>query len=205
MTRGSLIVLPATPERWPDVETIFGAKGCSVARGCWCMHYRRSGSAPSLSSVANRSKTYRAGLKALVDTGKPPGLVAYRGDVPVGWVSLAPREEFARLQRSPVMKPVDDKPVWSIICFVVPVEHRGQGVARALLQGAIAYAREHGATVVEAYPVDKRGPSKDDAMWFGAKSMYDHAGFKEVARRKPTRPVVRLEVNVIDNRRRRRA
>lgn len=185
-------VHPATPDRWPDVEAIFGAKGCSVARGCWCMHYRRSGTS---SSVASRSKTYRAGLKALVETGKSPGLIAYRDDVPVGWVSLAPREEFARLRRSPVMKPVDDTPVWSIICFVVPAEHRGQGVARALLQGAIAYARKHGATVVEAYPVDKRGPSKDDAMWFGAKSMYDHAGFKEVARRKPTRPVVRLDLH----------
>ena len=192
MTRANLAVLPATPERWPDVEAIFGAKGCSVARGCWCMHYRRSGTS---SSVARRAKTYRAGLKSLVETGKPPGLVAYRDGVPVGWVSLAPREEFARLKRSPVMKPVDDKPVWSIICFVVPAEHRGQGVARALLQGAIAYAREHGATVVEAYPVDKKDPSKDDAMWFGAKSMYDHAGFNEVARRKPTRPVVRLELH----------
>jgi GNAT superfamily N-acetyltransferase len=191
VTRAKLIVLPATPARWPDVEAIFGAKGCSVARGCWCMHYRRSG---TLASVTSRAKTYRAGLKALVETGKSPGLVAYRDDVPVGWVSLAPREEFARLERSPVMKPVDDKPVWSIICFVVPAEHRGQGVARALLQGAIAYAREHGATVVEAYPVDKRDPSKDDAMWFGAKSMYDHAGFREVARRKPTRPVVRLDL-----------
>jgi GNAT superfamily N-acetyltransferase len=190
-----IIVLPATSQRWPDVEAIFGAKGCSVARGCWCMHYRRKGSAPSLSRVANRSKTYRAGLKALVDAGRSPGLVAYRGDVPVGWVSLAPREEFARLQRSPVMKPVDDKPVWSIICFVVPAEHRGQGVARALLQGAIAYAREHGATIIEAYPVDQIDPAKDDAMWFGAKSMYDHAGFTEVVRRKPTRPVVRLELD----------
>ena len=188
-------VLPATPQRWPDVEAIFGAKGCSVARGCWCMHYRRSGSAPSLSSVANRSKTYRAGLKALVDAGQPPGLVAYRATVPVGWVSLAPRADFARLARSPIMKPVDDVPVWSIICFVVPAEHRGQGVARALLQGAIAYARDHGATVIEAYPVDKTAPSKDDAMWFGAKSMYDHAGFREVARRKPTRPVVRLDLH----------
>ena len=190
----TLTVLPATPDRWPDVEAIFGAKGCSVARGCWCMHYRRSGSAPSMSKVASRSKTYRAALKALVDGGKPPGLVAYRGDVAVGWVSLAPREEFARLERSPVMKPVDDTPVWSIICFVVPPEHRGQGVARALLKGAIAYAREHGATVVEAYPVDKKNRSKDDALWFGAKSMYDHAGFKEVARRKPARPVVRLDL-----------
>jgi len=191
----NVTVLPATPDRWPDVEAIFGAKGCSVARGCWCMHYRRSGSAPSLSSVAKRSKAYRAGLKALVYADRSPGLVAYRDEQPVGWVSLAPREEFARLERSPVMKPVDDKPVWSIICFVVPAEHRGQGVARALLQGAIAYAREHGATVIEAYPVDKAHPSKDDAMWFGAKSMYDHAGFKEVARRKPTRPVVRLNLD----------
>jgi GNAT superfamily N-acetyltransferase len=190
----TLTVLPATPDRWPDVEAIFGAKGCSVARGCWCMHYRRSGSAPSLSQVASRSKTYRAGLKALVDSGKPPGLVAYRDNVPVGWVSLAPREEFARLERSPVMKPVDDTPVWSIICFVVPPEHRGQGVARALLKGAIAYAREHGATVIEAYPVDKPARSKADALWFGAKSMYDNAGFKEVARRKPARPVMRLVV-----------
>jgi GNAT superfamily N-acetyltransferase len=190
----NVTVLPATPERWLDVEAIFGAKGCSAARGCWCMHYRKSGRVPALSNVAYRSKTYRAGLKALVDKGKSPGLVAYRDGVPVGWVSLAPRDEFARLRRSPVMKPVDDKPVWSIICFVVPPEHRGQGVARALLQGAIAFARERGATVIEAYPVDKSSPSKGAAMWFGAKSMYDHAGFKEVARRKPTRPVVRLDL-----------
>jgi GNAT superfamily N-acetyltransferase len=183
-------VLPATPARWPDVETIFGAKGCSVARGCWCMFYRRSG---SWQFGASRAKANRAELKALVDAGKSPGLIAYRGKVPVGWVSLAPRDEFAKLKRSPVMKPVDDKPVWSIVCFVVPSEHRGQGVARALLQGAISYARKHGATLIEAYPVDKADRSKDDAMWFGAKSMYDHAGFEEVARRKPARPIVRLE------------
>ena len=188
-----LIVLPATPERWPDVEAIFGARGCSVARGCWCMFYRRSGTGYS-SLGGSRAKANRAALKALVDTGTPPGLIAYRGRDPVGWVSLAPREEFAKLARSPVMKPVDDKPVWSIICFVVPSLHRGQGVARALLDGAIAYARKRGATLIEAYPVDRSERSKDDAMWFGAKAMYDHAGFKEVARRKPTRPVVRLEV-----------
>ena len=186
-----LNVLPVTPERWPDVEAIFGAKGCSVARGCWCMFYRRSG--PGLIG-ASRAKANRAALKALVDAGQAPGLIAYRSKAPVGWVSLAPRKEFAKLKRSPVMKPVDDKPVWSIVCFVVPSEYRGQGVARALLQGAIAHARKQGATVIEAYPVDKSDRSKDDAMWFGAKSMYDGAGFKEVARRKPARPVVRLEV-----------
>ena len=91
------------------------------------------------------------------------------------------------------MKAVDEQPVWSIVCFVVPAEHRGQGIARALLQGAVAYAREQGATLVEAYPVDRPTRSKDDYMWFGAKSMFDKAGFKEVARRKPHRPIVRFK------------
>ena len=190
----TLKVLPATPERWPDVAAIFGARGCSVARGCWCMFYRRSGGGQSWPIGGTRAKGNRADLKALVDAGKSPGLLAYRGKVPVGWVSLAPREEFAKLRRSPVMKPVDDKPVWSVVCFVVPAEYRGQGVARALLEGAVAHARRHGATLIEAYPVDRPERSKDDAMWFGAKSMYDAAGFEEVARRKPTRPIVRLEV-----------
>ena len=187
-------VLPVTPARWPDLEAVFGARGCSVARGCWCMAYRRSGAQYPLWPDTSRAKTNRADLKTLVDKGKTPGLVAYQGRVPVGWVSLGPREEFKRLQRSPVMKPVDDKPVWSIICFVVPLAYRGQGVGYALLQGAIVYARKHGATLIEAYPVDKRERSRDDAIWFGPKSMYDRAGFKEVARRKPMRPVVRLKV-----------
>ena len=126
--------------------------------------------------------------------GNPPGLVGYRGKVPVGWVvSIGPREDYAKLKRSPVMKAVDEQPVWSVICFVVPAEYRGQGVARALLKGALAYAKEHGATLVEAYPVDKPTRSNDDYMWFGAKSMYDKARFKEVARRKPQRPIVRIK------------
>lgn len=187
-------VLPVTPARWPDLEAVFNARGCSIARGCWCMAYRRSGSQYPSWPDRSRAKDNRADLKALVNKGKTPGLIAYQGKVPVGWISLAPREEFARLKRSPVMKPVDDKPVWSIICFVVPLAYRGQGVGYALLHGAIAYARRHGATLIEAYPVDKKRRSKDDAMWFGAKSMYDRAGFKEVARRKPARPVVRLKV-----------
>src|SRR5204862_5728100 len=135
-----LTVAPLTPDRWSDLETIFNAKGCSVARCCWCMAYRRSGSRESFPPGMTRAQANRADLKALVDAGNPPGLIGYRGKVPVGWVSIAPREEFARLQRSPVMKPVDDKPVWSVVCFVVPPEHRGQGVAHALLRGAIAYA-----------------------------------------------------------------
>jgi GNAT superfamily N-acetyltransferase len=189
-----IAVHPATPERWPDVEAVFKAKGCSVARSCWCMFYRRSGEAPSLPAGASRGESNRRSLRRLVDKGSVPGLIAYRDGAPVGWVSLAPREQFLRLEKSPVMKPVDDKPVWSVICFVVPAEHRGQGVARALLEAAVKFARKNGAKLVEGYPIDRPTRSSDDTMWFGSKSMYDRAGFEEVARRKPARPVVRLAV-----------
>src|SRR5262245_60801752 len=189
----NVTVRPATPERWSDLEAVFMGRGCSVARGCWCMAYRRSGQQP-LPAGTSRAAANRAALKHLVQAGKPPGLIGYRGKTPVGWVSIAPRDEYARLKRSPVMKPVDDKAVWSVVCFVVPAEHRRQGVAHALLHGAIAYARKRGARLMEAYPVDKAARSRDDAMWFGAKSMYDRAGFREVARRMPARPVVRLKI-----------
>ncbi|MBL8342703.1 MAG: GNAT family N-acetyltransferase [Rubrivivax sp.] len=189
-----LVVHPLTPARWPDVEALFNAKGCSMARGCWCMAYRQSGHV-TVPAGQSMSDFNRNGLRALTEAGQPPpGLIAYRGKEPVGWVSLGPREQFARLARSPVMGPVDDRPVWSIICFVVPTAHRHQGVAHTLLQGAIEFAARHRARLLEAYPVDKAVRGADAWMWFGAKSMYDRAGFTEVARRKPERPVVRLVV-----------
>jgi len=188
-----IVVRPLTPERWPDLERVFGARGCSVARGCWCMFYRRTGEEPVPAGLT-RAQANKKALKALVRKDPPPGLIGYRGKEPVGWVSLGPREDFRKLEKSIVMKAVDDARVWSIICFVVPGEYRGQGVARALLDGAIAYARKRRVKLLEAYPVDKRGKSADDSLWFGTKSMYDDAGFVEVARRKPQRPVVRLSL-----------
>ena len=158
------------------------------------MYYRRSGSRAQLPAGSTPAQANRADLKALAGSAEPPGLIGYRGKVPVGWVSLGPREDYAKLRRSSVMKPVDELPVWSIICFVVPSQYRGQGVAAALLEGAIVYATKRGVALLEAYPVDKAGRSNDDGMWFGAKSMYDRAGFNEVARRKPSRPVVRIRV-----------
>lgn len=156
------------------------------------MAYRHSGPQPQPPPGTTRAQVNRTQLKTLVDAGRPPGLIGYRGNVPVGWVSIGPREDYAKLARSPVMKPVDDQRVWSVVCFVVPAEYRGQGVAQALLAGAVTYAKKQGAKLIEAYPVDKPSRSNDDYMWFGAKSMYDKAGFSEVARRKPHRPVVRL-------------
>lgn len=156
------------------------------------MYYRRSGKRAPPPKGSTVAQANRRDLKALVDAGEFIGLIAYQGRTPVGWLSLGPRAGYAKLQRSSVMKPVDDLPVWSIICFVVPSEYRGQGVARALLDGAIAFAKRRRVRLLEAYPVDKPSRSHDDFMWFGAKSMFDAAGFEEVARRKPARPVVRI-------------
>jgi predicted GNAT family acetyltransferase len=184
-----MTILPLTRARWADLEAVFMARGCSVARGCWCMFYRQEG---TRLGGAERARKNKAELKALVAAGKEPGLIAYEGEKPVGWVTLGPREDFKRLKNSRVMKAVDHTPVWSVVCFVVPSEHRGRGVAKALLKGAIKHAREKAAKVLEAYPIDKPGPSSPNDLWFGTKSMYDAAGFSVAARRKPERPVVRL-------------
>jgi len=191
----AVVVRPLTPSRWRDLEAVFGARGCSIPRGCWCMFYRESG-APSLAAGRRLAQVRKDRLRSLCEAGPPPGLLAYAGRTPVGWVTLGPRTEFLKLQRSPVMKPVDDAPVWSIVCFVVLPAFRQRGVARALLRGAIDYAAKRGATILEAYPVDRRARGPDDSMWFGAKSMYDQVGFHEVARRKPGRPVMRLSLPV---------
>ena len=150
------------------------------------MYYRRSGASSSAAPQENKKA-----LKSLVGSGHVPGLIGYQDGSPVGWISLGPRKDYAKLQRSPVMKPVDDKPAWSIVCFFVDPRARGRGVAEQLLKAAIDYARSQGVTRLEAKPIDKNERSPPDFIWFGAKSMYDRAGFKEVARRKDTRPVVR--------------
>ena len=181
-----LTVQPLTRDRWDDLVELFSRPGGSIVRGCWCMYYRKSGG-----SGLGRGKANKRAMKALVNGGTVPGLIAYRDRRPVGWISLGPREDYARLERSRVMKRVDEKPVWSIVCFFVDSKERGQGITRALLRDAIDYARSNGATLLEAYPIDKKARSHPDFMWFGAKSLYDHAGFREVARRKETRPVVR--------------
>jgi GNAT superfamily N-acetyltransferase len=109
----------------------------------------------------------------------------------VAWISIAPREEFSRLGRSPIMKPVDDAQVWSIVCTYVAKVHRGQGVQHRLLAAAIDHAREQGVRTLEAYPVDKPQRSHDDFMFFGSRSLYERAGFTVVVRRSPTRLVMR--------------
>lgn len=190
----NLVTRLLTSERWPDLETLFMAKGCSMARGCWCMYYRESGKV-SVPDGLTSAEYRRQQLQALAAGDPSPGLIGYRDGVPVGWVSLGPRDAFPRLRRSPVARAVDDLPVWSIVCFVVPPVYRHQGIATGLLRGAIAFACERGAVALEAYPVDKAVRGPNEWLWNGAMSMYLKAGFVEVARRRPERPVVRLMLN----------
>lgn len=178
------IARPLTPETFADLEELFGRPGGSIVRGCWCMYYRRTGSDTT-------GRTNHRQLCDLVEAGTEPGLVGYLDDVPVGWISLGPREEYAKLRRSPIMKPVDDEDVWSIVCTFVDKAHRGRGIQRKLLSAAVDYARERGARLLEAYPVDKPTRSHDDFMFFGSRSLYERAGFREVVRRSPTRVVMR--------------
>src|ERR671918_199014 len=166
---------PATKERWSDLVELFDRP---IVRTCFCMYYRKSGD-------TGAGEANRRAMRQIVEAGPPPGLIGYEDGRPVAWISIAPREEFSRLGRSPIMKPVDDKPVWSIVCFFVPSEARGRGMADRMLKAAVDYARANGARLVEAYPVEKPGRSHPDSMFFGARSMFDRAGFTEVARRKP--------------------
>jgi GNAT superfamily N-acetyltransferase len=180
------VVRPLDSDTWPDLEDLFGLPGGSIVRGCWCMFYRRSGKPAAAGSADNRAQ-----LRALADEGRVPGLVGYLGDQPVGWISLGPRADYLKLERSRVMKPVDDAEVWSIVCTYVAKAYRGQGLQHRLLAGAIDYARDNGVRLLEAYPVDKAERSHDDFMFFGSRGLYEHAGFTEVVRRSPTRIVMR--------------
>jgi GNAT superfamily N-acetyltransferase len=185
---GEFRAQPLTADTWPDLEDLFGLPGGSIVRGCYCMFYRRTGSADA--GADNKSA-----LRDLVREGVVPGLIGYLDDSPAGWISLGPREDYLKLRRSPIMKPVDDAAVWSVVCSFVARRYRGQGLQDELLSAAISFARDSGVQTLEAYPIDKTQRSHDDFMFFGARSLYERAGFTEVVRRSPTRVVMRLELS----------
>lgn len=181
-----LRVAPATPERWDDLARLFGARGACA--GCWCMWWRRSPADWSRGKGAGN----RRALHRLVASGDPPGLLAYDGREPVGWIALAPRESYPRLARSRTLAPLDDVPVWSVTCFFVAKGHRRKGVSVALLEAASDYAARRGARMLEGYPVEPRSAAIPDAFaWTGTAAAFRKAGFREAARRSATRPIMR--------------
>jgi GNAT superfamily N-acetyltransferase len=192
---GAFSARPLTTQTWADLEELFGLPGGSMVRSCWCMFYRRSGTSPGAGGPPGSVKAAnKQAMCDLVGSGIVPGLIGYSDGRPAGWISLGPREEYAKLRRSPIMKPVDDTPVWSVICSYVARPFRGQGMQHLLLDAAIGYARASGVGVLEAYPIDKPARSHDDFMFFGTRSLYERAGFREVVRRSPTRVVMRVEL-----------
>jgi GNAT superfamily N-acetyltransferase len=184
-----LIFRPLTAVRWSDLVELFGQRG--ACGGCWCMYWRlRSGE-----FARNKGAGNRRALQRLVKSGPPPGILAYAGRRPIGWCAIAPRQDYVRLERSRVLKPIDAQPVWSVSCFFVAGEYRRRGVSVALLKAAAEFARRRGARVIEGYPVEARSRSAPPPfVWTGLPGTFLGAGFVEVARPSPSRPIMRCEL-----------
>lgn len=189
--------MPLTPDRFADLAALFEQGG--DPKWCWCASFRLRSLHFTKAKPADNRAVLEAAMAHDAQEGRAPGLVAYRDGAAIGWVSLGPRHAFERLGASRILAPVDDTPVWSIVCFVVGRRSRGQGVARALLDAAIDYARAHGATTLEAYPIELAAGERIASAntYGGTLSMFERAGFEVVTRRKANsvtreRPIVRL-------------
>jgi len=184
-----MVVRPVTPKRWDDLVELFGPRGACA--GCWCMYFRLS----RKEFERRQGASNRRALHRLVSGGRVPGMIAYVDGVPAGWVALAPREEYPLLSRSRILEPVDDKPVWSVVCFFTARGYRRQGLTVALLREAAAYAKRRGARCLEGYPIDPAKEALPDTFaYHGLAPAFREAGFREVARRSATRPIMRLDL-----------
>ena len=184
----SVNIAPLTPELWEDFLTLFGKSG--ACGGCFCMWWRLS----ARDFEANKGDQNRRLMKELVFSSKQPGILLFLDDKPIGWCSLAPRNEFPRLNRSRILKRVDDKYVLSIVCFYIDRKYRRQGFSELLLKGAIDFARSRGAKILEAYPIDAKKEYPAVFAFTGFVKPFARAGFKEVARRSEKRPIMRLSL-----------
>jgi GNAT superfamily N-acetyltransferase len=190
VAEAKLEIHPLTRDRWDDLVTLFDRPG--DPKGCWCMFWRVRGR--DFDKLWGNGA--RAAFRGVVDEGPPPGLLAYRDGAPVGWCAVAPREAYPRVLRSRVIGPADDAPAcWAVVCFYVERSERRGGVAAALLEAAVAFAADHGAAAVEGYPKDTEGARKGaNELFVGSMSMFAEAGFEEVARNSPQRPIMRREL-----------
>lgn len=180
---------PVTASRWADLENLFGERG--ACGGCWCMFWRL----PRKQFDAGKGAGNKRALKRIVISGKEPGVIAYLKKEPIGWCAVAPREQYIALERSRILKPVDDKPVWSISCLFIRKPYRRKGVSSQLLQAAVEFAAKRGAAIVEGYPVEPSMEKMPDPfLWHGIPSAFTAAGFVEVLRRSKSRPIMRFEV-----------
>lgn len=177
---------PLTYERWKDVENLFGDRG--ACGGCWCMHWRLS----RKDFEEKKGEGNRIALKRLVKGKAQTGIIAYDQKSPVGWIAFAPREQYPKLETSRVLKAVDDKPVWSVVCFFIEKNYRRKGLTVELLKEAEKHARKNGARILEGYPIEPKTENYAPVFAFtGLAAAFRKAGFTEAARRSETRPVMR--------------
>jgi GNAT superfamily N-acetyltransferase len=187
---GNLTFAPLAVARWKDFERLFGPRG--ACGGCWCMWWRLT----AKEFERRKGASNKRAMKALVRRGDVPGILAYAGEEPVGWCAVAPRAAYPRLARSRILRPVDDVDVWSIVCFFIGKAWRRKGLTVALLRAAVDFVKSRGGTVVEGYPVEPaKGNIPDTFAYPGVARAFEAAGFVEVARRSPTRPIMRYVVN----------
>jgi GNAT superfamily N-acetyltransferase len=180
-----LSIRPLTPDLWPALEDLFGARG--ACNGCWCMAFRIGSAYRKRPPEENK-----AAFRAIVRRGPPPGLLAFHEDVAVGWCQLTPRDEVPALDRAWRLARVDEAPVWSISCLYVRIGYRRRGVTAALIDAAVKAAKRAKAPALEAYPLDaSRTPSASST---GFVTTFARAGFKIVARRVPPRPIMRHDL-----------
>ena len=180
--------LPATPARWKDLQTLFGPKGACA--GCWCMWFRL----PRSEWAAGKGEGNKRALAQLLRAGTEPGIIAYAGREPAGWVALAPREEYVRLASSRTLKAIDERPVWSVSCFFIGRAYRGQGLMTQLIVAAVAFARKRGATLLEGYPANPKKRTADAFLYTGTRSAFARAGFEVAARPSQAAVIMRRAV-----------
>ena len=188
---------PATPERWSDLESLFGKNGANA--GCWCMFWRLE----RAMFKKTKGEGNRQILKQIVEGDEQPGILAYDGMQAVGWCGIAPREKLAALENSRILKRVDNQPVWSITCFFTLKEARRQGIMEALIKAAVKHAKSNGAQIVEAYPINMQSPKlagqtfNSYSGYMGVASAFRALGFEQVGQASETQLIMRL--NLADN------
>ena len=172
--------------KWQDFETLMGERGgCG---GCWCMAWRLNAAEFKKSKGEGNKKL----MKSIINKNEPAGIIAYQNDEPIGWCAFAPREKYKRLEKSRVLKPIDDNPVWSITCFFIKKEFRRKGLSTELLKNVIAYCKKNKIRILEGYPVVPYNNNIPAAFaWMGIPSAFEKAGFEIAARRSKSRPIMR--------------
>jgi GNAT superfamily N-acetyltransferase len=182
----TLTFSPLTKETWKDFEHLFGERG--ACGGCWCMSWRLQRS----EFEKNKGDGNKKEMKKLANSSEQIGIIAYLNNQPFGWCAVAPREQYVKLETARVLKRIDNKPVWSIVCFFLAKEYRRCGFSVELLKGVINYCKKKRVKIIEAYPIIPYSSNMPAAFaWTGFLSSFKKAGFTEEKRWSKARPIVR--------------